>query len=107
MDYKYKFTNKAKEDLENIFNYIAIEVDNINAAKNLINEIEKGIKQICKFPEICPMVTNIYMKNFGIRKKIVKNFIMYYLIDKKTKTNHILRIIYGKRDLNEIFKNIN
>ncbi len=107
MNYNYKFTNKAKEDLDNIFNYIAIKLANISASRDLMNEIERGIKQICEFPEICPVVTNIYIRNLGVRKKVIKNFIIYYLPDEKTETNFIIRIVYGKRDMNEIFKNIN
>ncbi len=107
MIYKYQFTNKAKDDLDSIINYIAIELANINAAQNLIREVEKGIEQICTFPKICPVITNVYVRNLGIRKKVIKNFIMYYLPDKKTKTNIIIRFVYGKRDMNEVLKNIN
>ncbi len=106
MDYKYKFSNAAKEDLDSIFNYIAIELANISAAKNLMNEVEKGIKQICAFPEICPVVTNIYVRNLGVRKKVIKNFVMYYLPDEKTETNLIIRVVYEKRNMDEILKNI-
>ncbi len=41
MDYKYIFTAKAKEDLEDIFDYIAIELKNINAANNLVIKVSR------------------------------------------------------------------
>ncbi len=107
MNYKYRFTDKAKADLDSIFSYIVIELANITAAKNLMNEVEKAIQQICMFPESCPVVTNIYVRNLGVRKKVIKNFVMYYLPDEKTKTNLIVRVVYGKRDMNEILQNIN
>lgn len=107
MDYKYKYTSKAKADLDSIFNYIALELSNEVAAKNLMIEIEKGIKQICSFPELCPIVSNIYVRSIGLRKKLIKNFVIYYLPDEKTRTNIIIRFVYSKRDMKEILRNIN
>ncbi len=106
MGYKYIFTAKAKDDLEGIFDYIAIELKNISAARNLINEVEKGINDICAFPEMCPVISNIYVRNLGLRKKVINNFIMYYLPDEKIKTNIIVRIVYSRRNMDEIFKNL-
>ncbi len=106
MGYKYIFTSKAKDDLEDIFDYIAIELKNIIAARNLMKEVEKEINSICAFPEICPVVSNIYVRNLGVRKKVIKNFIMYYLPDENTKTNIIVRIVYSRRNMDEVLKNI-
>ncbi len=106
MGYKYIFTAKSKEDLEGIFDYIAIELKNISAARNLINEVEKGINDICTFPEMCPIVSNVYVRNLGVRKKVIKNFIMCYLPDEKTKTIFIVRIVYSRRNMDEVLKNI-
>ncbi len=107
MGYKYKFTAKAKDDLDSIFAYIAIELSNISAARNLMKEVEKGINSICAFPEACPVVDNIYVRNLDVRKKLINNFIMYYLPDEKAKTNIIVRIVYNKRNIDDIIKNIN
>ncbi len=106
MGYKYIFTAKAKEDLEGIFDYIAIELKNISATGNLMNEIEKGINAICAFPEICPVVSNIYVRNLGVRKKLIKNFIMYYFPDEDNKTIVIVRTVYSRRNIDEVLKNI-
>ncbi len=105
MDYKYIFTAKAKEDLEGIFDYIVIELKNISAAENLMNEVQKGINVICEFPKIAPVVSNIHVRNLGVRKKFIKNFIMYYLPDEKTKTNIIVRIVHSRRNIDEVLKN--
>ncbi len=104
MDYKYKFTTKAKEDLDGILDYIAMELKNISAASNLMEDVEKAINDICTFPEMCPVVSNIYVRNLGVRKKVIKNFIMYYLPDDKNKTIIIVRIVYSKRNMDEVLK---
>lgn len=48
-------------------------------------------------PERNPLVAINKWKKQGIRKTIVKNFIMYYWIDQKNMVVHITAVVYGKR----------
>ena len=52
----------------------------------------------------------LYKMNFlqaeNMQKKLVGNYIMYYLSDEKEKIIYILRIVYGKRNMDEILKKL-
>ena len=42
-----------------------------------------------------------------IRKKVVGNYLLYYRADKERKTVWLLRIVYGRRDMDEVLKHVN
>ncbi len=104
MIYKYRFTGQAKNDLDEILSYISVELANSIAAVNFMIELEKSIEKICLFPEICPVIKNKFIYGTEIRKAIINNYLMYYTFNNDINT--ILRIVYQKRDMNEIFENI-
>ena len=45
--------------------------------------------------------------NTEIRKKLVGSYIMYYLPDFDEKMIFVLRIIYGRRNMDEILRKLN
>ena len=98
----YKFTKKAANDLDEIVRYIKIDLENPIAASNFIDCLLKTIDEIRIFPESGSFVHNEFLISKNIRKKLIKNYIMYYLYDSKNKIIFILRIIYGKREMSEI-----
>ena len=44
----------------------------------------------------------MHLQFADVRKKLVGNYIMYYLPSKEDKIIYVLRIIYGKRNMDEI-----
>lgn len=104
--YRYQLTQKAVDDLDDIVKYIAIDLSNPTAAANFVDVLQENIEEACNFPESGSKVVNEYLPNTGIRKKIVNNYIMYYLPDTQTETIQVLRIIYGHRNLDEILRHL-
>ena len=100
----FQFTDIATEDLDNTLSYISKELCNPVAAKNLFVKIEETIDRICDFPESCPVVENDYVVSKDIRKAVIDNYIMYYLFQEDKRLVSILRIVYGRRNLDEILK---
>ena len=103
----FRFTDTAKEDLDNTLSYISKELCNPIAANNLFVKIEEVINRICDFPESCPIVENDYVVVKDIRKAVIDNYIMYYIFEEDRHIISILRIVYGRRNLDEIIKLIN
>ena len=99
MAYNYRFTNKAEEDLNDIFHYIAIELDNPIAASAFLERIEKAIYEIRSFPKCGSLVDNEFLSVKDIRKILISNYLLYYRFEEAQECIVILRIIYGKRDL--------
>lgn len=104
--YGYHLTQKADADLDDIIGYITIELANPKAASDFLDKLQETIEETRVFPESGSLVSNEYLPVTGVRKKMVGNYIMYYLPDSTQKIISILRIIYGRRSMDEILKQI-
>ncbi len=106
-EFSYKLTAKAAADLDGIVSYIAVQLENPQAATGFLNSLESAIHDACSFPESGSPVINEFLPHKGIRKKPVNNYIMYYFPDMNAKTIYVLRVIYGRRNLDEILQEMN
>lgn len=103
-EYSYQFTEKASSDLDEILYYISNELDNPVAAQNFIKKIFEKIDVVRTFPDSGSLVVNEFLSDKNIRKFIVGNYIVYYKTNYPEKMINIVRIIYGKRNQDEVFK---
>ena len=97
-NYSLKFTPKAGEDLEQIYNYISEKLFNVIAANNLLEKIENSIMNLKDFPYSCSLVSDELLKSKGYRKLIVENYIVFHLINESEKQVVIMRILYGAQN---------
>lgn len=102
----YRLTEKADADLDDIVRYIAVELANPKAASDFMDKLQASIEEACSFPESGPLVVNEYLPDTKVRKKLVGNYIFYYLPDSAEKTIFVLRIVYGRRNMDEILRQI-
>ncbi len=104
MDYKYrlKFTRKAESDLDGIIEYISLELCNQRAAADFLDKLKKVLDETGMFPQSGSQVDNELLGNSEIRKKIVNNYILYYISDDETEEIKVLRIAYARRNIDEI-----
>lgn len=96
--YKVKITEYALTQMEEIKDYIADELLAPQAAHNLLLEMKKAAASLESMPERNPLVDVEKWREQGIRKTMVKNFIMYYWMDEKYQTVHITAVVYEKRN---------
>lgn len=106
-EFNYRLSKKAEEDLDNIISYIAVELSNKKAATDFIKKLQNSIEQVCLFPENGAPVNNDFIFDIDIRKKIIGNYIMYYLPDLSKKIIYIVRIVYSKKNMDEILQQLN
>ena len=95
------------KELDDILDYIGNKLDNAKAAAKLMEDIGRCMETVCVFPEGGALVTNAFLPRKIIRKKVVGNYLLYYRADKERKTVWLLRIVYGRRDMDEVLKHIN
>jgi toxin ParE1/3/4 len=105
MKYSLNITDIAEEDILSTVKYIANELKNSVAANNLLDEIEKHEKILEETPGIYPAVHDEYLAEKGLKFVTIKNFLLFFTIDKKNKTVNIIRFLYGRRDWKNILKN--
>ena len=105
-NYSYRFTEKAEQDFDEILRYISVDLANPIVAQNLGRKIFEKINMIRTFPDSCALVDNEFLSDKSVRKLLVDNYIIYYKTDYDEKMLCIVRIVYGKRNLDEILKTI-
>ena len=102
--YSYRFTGKAEQDLDEILHYISIDLSNPGAAQNLGRKIFDAIDAVRAFPDSGAPVNNEFLSDKSVRRLLVENYIIYYKAHYDEKIISILRIVYGKRNLDEILR---
>ena len=105
-NFGYDFTRTAEADLSEIVSYMAVALGNRQAASDWLDELQKKIDETRLFPESGMIVENEFLSIDDIRRKLVGNYIMYYISDMDKQMIHILRIVYGKRNLDEIMREL-
>ena len=106
-NYQYHFTKKAKSDLDEILSYISIELSNPDAAASFLKDLQTVLTSICSVPKIGRIVENEFLPDKEIRKSLVGNYVLYYLPDTEEKSIYVLRILYSRRNLDELVREIN
>lgn len=92
----------AAKDMKDIFDYIANELKNPDAAIKQIDDFEKLFDTVCSAPLSCPLINNEFVKDSSLRKLIVNNYIAFYRPDSERERIEIVRVLYGMMD----FKNL-
>lgn len=98
----YQLTKRAESDLDGIVSYMAVELANPQAASDFVDKLKDNIDEARAFPESGSLVDNEFLQVENLRKKLIGNYIMYYLPDIREKIIYILRIVYGKQNITEI-----
>ena len=106
-EYHFALTQRAKQDVRQNVGYIRNELGNEKAAGMLMNELDKCIERLCIFPESGKLVFDEYLPGIHVRRKIVGKYILFYQVLKEEKVIRILRIVYGRRDMDEVLKHVN
>ena len=104
--YSYVLTETAESDLDEILDYIANELMNPDAASFFADAFDEVMEEICRAPKTGRLVSNPYLKRSDVRRVLVKNYIAFYLLDDDREQIVVLRVVYSKRDLNEILKDL-
>ena len=94
--YQLNIFPMAQADMEQIFEYIAVELCNPTAALGQINDFEHALDNVCLFPESCPYIRNEYVKDKTLRKLVVNNYIVFYRV--KDEEIQVVRVLYGMRN---------
>lgn len=100
--YKIRYTPLAYEDLDEIDTYISETLLNPQAAENLLDEMEKSIRQLEQFPYVGSEVEDSSLSDKGYRKLVVQNYLIFHIVDLEQKQVVIMRILYGAREYHNL-----
>ena len=107
MNFIPNITDLAEEDILSTVKYITNVLKNPVAANNLLDEIEHHEKNLEDNPYIYPLVNDDYLSEKGLRLIVIKNFLMFFIINEDIKIVNIIRFLYGRRNWKNILvKNV-
>ena len=98
MDYKLKITDSAERDLDEILTYIIHELDNLDAALKLSDEINDRYKKLKENPYLYPMCIDPRIKLLGYRRIVIGGFLLLYRIDQELKIVFVERFFSQLQD---------
>ena len=104
--YEVIITQKAKSIIKGIIQYISIQLHNEFAAQNLADLFKEKILSLDLFPKSSPLVDEEPWKQKGVRKKMVKMFVVYYFVDDINKQVNVLWVAYAKMNQIEELKKL-
>ena len=97
--YSVSYSPKARNDIKEIYSYIAFELLVPGTAEDQVNRIRKTIRSLDFMPSRNPIIEWEPWKSIGMHKALVDNFVVFYMVDTVAFTVTIIRIVYGGRDI--------
>ena len=102
--YSIIYSSEAKDDLREIYSYIAYDLQAPETAEGQVNRIRKEIRSLDFMPARYAGVDWEPWKSMGMHRVPVDNFIVYYVVNNGSRTITVIRIFYGGRDIEDIIQ---
>ena len=96
--YKLIIAPSAEDDLNEIVDYIAVEIGNPEAADSFLDEVEAAYDTLEVTPLAFPFCDNPVLRSSGYHQVRVKNYIMIYRVEEVESVVRILHFYHGSQD---------
>lgn len=93
MIYSVNISAQADKDIQAIYEYIALTLMSPENANAQLSRLEDRINKLDNLPKRFPKYKN------EIRFMPVDNYLVFYTVDDVSKNVSILRVMYGKRNI--------
>ena len=93
MIYSVNISAQADKDIRAIYEYIALTLMSPENANAQLSRLEDRINKLDNLPKRFPKYKN------KIRFMPVDNYLVFYTVDDVSKNVSILRVMYGKRNI--------
>lgn len=100
--YSVIYSQQAKDDLIEIYTYIAFDLQVPDIAEGQVNRIRKAIRLLNFMPSRHVNVEWEPWKSMGMHQVPVDNYVVYYLVNDGEHIVSIIRIFYRGRDVEGI-----
>lgn len=103
-EYSVVITDKAQQDLREIFEYIACDLCSLDTAHKQINRIQKAIQDLNFFPNKYKKYEEEPWFSRNLRLLPVDNYGVFYIADDTALRVTVIRIMYGGRNIKQILQ---
>lgn len=83
MKMNISYTESARQDLHDIYEYMAFTLLAPDAARNIYSLLVKSARSLQSTPERNPLYCDEPMRSKGIRFMPVKNYLLFYTVNKE------------------------
>ena len=97
-EYEVRVTRQALEQMKEIVHYISNDLMALDAADNLLDKMKAEITKLPSFPKKHALIDEEPWRTEGVRKIVVKNFLIYYWVDYENNRVQVTAVIYSRRD---------
>lgn len=101
-DYRITLTQRAKDDITDIGDYISFTLLEPDTSQKFIKGLRKSISQLKNLPYKFPLVQDPILQSQGIRCMPHKNYYIFYKILEDKQIVTILRVGYNRRNWKDI-----
>lgn len=98
MGYNIKLTEEFLTEIENICNYISVDLNANDAADRLREKVIYNILLLENSPRMFAKIEKIDKVKRKYRKIVIKNYVILYTIDEKNKIVYVAHIYYSGRN---------
>ena len=95
--YEVNITDDALSDMEGIYDYIAYSLYSMDSAIRQYDRIANAILTLKTFPKRIPLVSFEPERSLGLRKLVIDNYLICYVVDDDTVT--VTDVLYGASDI--------
>lgn len=102
--YKVIITPTAYNEINNIYDYITINLYAEEAAKNLMKKVEEKIQNLKISPKMYNEIEKIDEVKRTYRRLVINNYVILYTIDENNYTVFVSHMYYGGTNYMETVK---
>ena len=96
--YTVMLTTQASNQILEYASYIQNELLNPQAARKFVKDLREVIAGLDTMPQRHPQLEEEPWRSQGVRKMIVRGYLVYFWINEQTAMVHVVAVIYGRRD---------
>lgn len=95
--YVVRIADRALADMEEIYNYIAIQLQAPENAMGQYNRIAEAIEELYVFPERVKLMESEPERIMGLRQLVIDNYSVFYVIEGMDVI--VTRVLYSAMDI--------
>ncbi len=102
MSYEIILSDEAHADIDETLDYIANNLHNPIAARNLLDKTEEIYNELSLNPYMYAACNDVRLRKEGYRKVVINNYVMIYRVNDDSSFVYIVRVFYGRRNYFEM-----
>ena len=100
--YDVNITEPAEDDLRDVVKYISSQLNAPVAAINMLDTINEAISKLELNALHYSLVRDDRLAALGYRSMVVKNYLVFFIVNEKNNFVDVDRILHGRRDWQNI-----